>query len=49
MAFFSFSASAALFRPFAIIPEKKSQAVGRNSLFLRIQLAIQKNSKNMSP
>ena len=49
MALFNFLASAALFPPFAIIPENKSQAVGRNSLFLRVQLAIRKNSKNISP
>ena len=49
MTFFSFLASAALFPPFAIIPGNKSQAVDRKSLFLRVQLAIQKSSKNISP
>ena len=46
---FSFLARAALFPPFAIIPGNKSQAVGRKSLFLRVQLAIQKSSTNISP
>ena len=47
--FLVFLASAALFPPFAIIPENKSEAVGRKSLFLRLQLAIRKSSENIDP
>ena len=45
--FFSFLASDTLFPPFAVIPENKSEAVGRKSLFLTVQLAIRKGSENI--
>ena len=46
---FSSLVSAALFPPFVIILENKLDALGRKSLILRVQLAIQKSSENMDP
>ena len=49
-AFFSFLVSAALFAPFVIILENKSEALCKKPLILRVQLAIRKSyTENIDP
>ena len=47
--FFSFLVGAALFPPFSLILENKSEAAGRKSLILKAQLAIRKSFENIDP
>ena len=44
-----FLVSVALFPPYAIILENKSEALGRKSIILRMHLAIRKSSENIDP